>query len=125
LESGVFGRRRSVSTRPAATVAPEEAAGAGTLAADHDDSGPFDDDRRPLDHNARAFNHDDLAVGTAETLAVAMECGTASVGRIRSPKARDRAGEQNCCEKVFHFFSLRDRDAALNMVRIRFGALAI
>jgi hypothetical protein len=91
---------RALSTRPAATVAPEEAAGAAALARHHHDLG------RPLDDDARALDHDDLAVGTAEALAVAMESGTASVGRIRGPKACEGAGNQNRCKKVFHVFSL-------------------
>jgi hypothetical protein len=112
LKRGFAVINRALSKRTAATVAPEEAAGADPLAAYHDDLGPLDDDRRSLDHNARALNHDDLAIGTAEALAVAMESGTASIGRIRGTKACEGADNQSRCEKVFHVFSLDGRDAA-------------
>lgn len=97
---------RALSKRTAATLAPEEAAGADAFAAYHDDLGPFDDDRRSLDHNAGAFNHDHLAIGTAETLAVAVESSAASIGRVRGTKACKGAGNQSRCKKVFHVFFL-------------------
>jgi hypothetical protein len=96
---------RALSKRAAATVAPEEAPGADAFAAYHDDLGPFDH-HGPLDHDAGALNHDDFAIGTAETLAVAVETSAASIGRVRGPKACKGAGNQSRCKKVFHVFFL-------------------
>jgi hypothetical protein len=98
-----------LSKRTAATIAPEEAAGAAAFAAYHDDLWP-------LDHDAGALNHDDFAVGAAEAPAVAMESRTASIGRIRGTKAGEGAGNQSRREKVFHVFSLHGAaDAAVDM----------
>jgi hypothetical protein len=35
-----------------------------------------------------------------------MKVEAAAAGGIGRAKARNRAGDQNCCEKVFHVFSL-------------------
>jgi hypothetical protein len=35
-----------------------------------------------------------------------MEAGAATAGGIRGTKARERAGDQNCCEKRLHVSSV-------------------
>jgi hypothetical protein len=109
LEGGVsLSTMSPFSERMAAAVAPEEAAGAAAIARYHHDLAGALDHHGTLDHDARPLNHDHLAVGTADTLSVAVESGAASIGCVRGTKARDRAGNDNCCEKVFHVLSLRE-----------------
>ena len=80
------------------SVTPGEANRADTAGAHHDDR-PFDDDR-PLD------DHDAAAIDPASAFRSAMHAGATAAGGIGGAKARDRACQQNCCEKVFHVFSL-------------------
>jgi hypothetical protein len=56
-----------------------------------------------------------------------MEAGAATAGGIGRAKARERAGNQNCCEKRLHVFSLHfgPRRRRRNMIQaVRFGNAA-
>jgi hypothetical protein len=90
----------ALSERTATSIPPAEADRADAAARHHND-------RRPLHHDCGPLDHDDAApVGLASAIGAAMEAGAAPAGGIGGAKARDRAGNQNCCEKVFHVFSL-------------------
>jgi len=82
--------------RTAAAVTPGEAVRAAAAARHHHDG--------PLDH-ARS-NHNDTAIGTASAIGTSMEAWAASAGGIRGAKARDRACNQSCSEKVLHVFPI-------------------
>ena len=50
-------------------------------------------------------NNDGAAIGLASAIGAAMKAGAASARGIRCAEACERAGDQNCCEKVLHVFS--------------------
>ena len=103
-----------LSKRSAASITPAVSGGANAAAWHHDDPGPYD---------ARS-NHHDAAIGAASAIGAAMEAGAASAGGIRRAKARDRAGDQNRCEKIFHSFSLHGAAARhLMLIRSLFDTL--
>jgi hypothetical protein len=94
--AGFIVSRMPLSKRSAAAVTPGEAVRAASAARHHHDG--------PLDHTRS--NHNDTAIGTASAIGTSMEARAASAGRIRRTKARDRACNQSCSEKVLHVFSM-------------------
>jgi len=113
------------SKRPAATVAPEEAAGANALTAYDDDPGRSTMTAGRSTTSRGVQPRLTSRLGAAETLAVAMESGTASVGCIGGAKAGECAGQQNRCKRYFMLSSFIGRDAAIDMVRVRFDMLIL
>jgi hypothetical protein len=84
---------RVTSDDAAASVAPNRAVRADAGA------GPYHDDR------CGPHNNDGAAIGLASAIGAAMKAGAASARGIRCAEACERAGDQNCCEKVLHVFS--------------------
>ena len=82
--------------RTAAAITPGEAVRAAAAARHHHDG--------PLDHTRS--NHHDVAIGTATAIGTPMEAWAASAGGIRGAKARNRACNQSCNEKILHIFSI-------------------
>ena len=106
----------ALSKRTATSITPAEA---DRAAARHHDDGPFD-------HHRTGSNNHGAAIGTASAIGTAMETGAAAAGGIGGAKARDRAGNQNCCEKVFHVFSLQwAKRRHLILIYMRFDTLNI
>ena len=90
----------SRSDRAATAIGPDEAVGANAPNGPyHDDRGPCDDDRSRIDDNHAA------SVGLATTIGTAMPAGAASARGVCGAETREGAGDQNCCEKVFHVLS--------------------
>ncbi|MBX9650831.1 MAG: hypothetical protein K2X57_27660 [Xanthobacteraceae bacterium] len=104
------------SDRAAAAIGPDEAVGAAASDGPHHHRGPHNDDRGRIDH------HNAAAIGLAAAIGTAMPAGAASARGIRRAEARERTGDQNCCEKVFHILSrFLGRGAA--WTEPRFGTL--
>jgi hypothetical protein len=61
----------------------------------HHHDGPFD---------AR-LNQDNLSIGTATTIVVAMKPGAASAGRFGGAETSDCGRSQSCQKKILHVFS--------------------
>jgi hypothetical protein len=100
------------SIDPATSVAPDRSVRTDAAARYHDHRRPFDHNRRPLDHH-------DAAIANAPAIGATMETRTAAAGSIRGAEARNGASQQNCSEKVFHFFSrlLAARRRDLDLVK--------
>src|SRR6185369_3601855 len=70
---------------------------------------------------------DSAAIGPAAAIGATMEAGAASAGGVRGAKTRERAGNQNCCEKRLHVFSLHSgphRRRRTMIQAVRFGNAA-
>jgi hypothetical protein len=107
MDSGLDASRRpgmtSVENCPrsdwtAASGIPGKSVGADPGARHHHNRGRGDHDR--------ALDDDDAAIRTASAIGTAMEAEAASAGGIGGAKTRDRAGNQNCCEKGLHVSSV-------------------
>jgi hypothetical protein len=84
------------SDRAAAAITPGESRATATAGHHHD---------RAFNHHRSRHHHDSGAIGPASALAAAVHAGAASAFGIGRAKARDRGGQQDGCEKVFHVLS--------------------
>lgn len=93
--------QQSRSNRTAASIGPNESDRADSAAV-----GGLNHYGRRRYHD-RARRHDHAPIRSARAPLIAVPTGTAAAFRTRAAKTSDRAGNQSCREKIFHFFSLR------------------